>query len=80
MYTESTGNSAAYNQSNPTESAWDSGVSSWDLSGKVETSLWDVTLQDYAEPSGNTIILAEQSGNVVTYAEQTGSTPSWIEQ
>ena len=70
MYTESTGNTAAYNQSNPTESIWDSGETSWDLSGNVEASLWDVTLQDYSGTSGNAIILAEQSC----------STPLWVEQ
>ena len=80
MFTEEIGNIATYNQSNPTESIWDSGASSWDLSGNVEASLWDVTLQAYAQTSGDTITLAEQSSNSVPYTEQTGSSPSWTEQ
>lgn len=80
MFIEATGNTAAYNQSNPTESIWDSGASSWDLTGNVESSLWDVILQAYAASSGNTITSAKQSGNAATYAEQSGNSLSWIEQ
>jgi len=53
MFTEATGNATVYNQSNPTESAWDLGASSWDIEGNVELSLWDVTLQPYTKSSGN---------------------------
>ncbi len=80
MFTEAAGNTVTYNQSNPTESIWDSGTSSWDLTGNVEASLWDVTSQAYTETSDNSISLVEQSGDSVTYTEQSGNTPSWIEQ
>jgi len=59
MYTEATGNAATYEQSNPTESVWDAGASSWDILGNVESSLWDVSLQEYTELSGNAAIWSE---------------------
>ena len=60
MYTEATGNPAIYDQSNPTESVWDAGASSWDIIGNAELTLWDVITTSYSEQSGSSSIWTEQ--------------------
>ena len=80
MYTEATGNTATYDQSNPTESVWDAGASSWDIIGNAELTLWDVIITSFAVSSGDTTSFAASSGNAATYSEQSGSSQVWTEQ
>ena len=60
MYTEATGNAVVYDQSNPTESVWDAGASSWDILGNAELTLWDVVITSYSQQSGNSLNWTEQ--------------------
>jgi len=80
MYTEATGNAVTYDQSNPTESVWDAGATSWDVAGNVELTLWDVITTSFSVLSGNSVSFAEASGNDAAYSEQSGNSQVWTKQ
>jgi len=60
IYTEQTGNTAAYSQVNPSETLWDDGGSKWDFNGNAYISNWDQSTQSYNEQSTNTVIWTEK--------------------
>ena len=60
MYTEATGNPAAYSSANSSLSVWDEGLTQWDFNGNTYISVWDESQQSYAEQNTTTVIWAEQ--------------------